>query len=164
MADYYHKSYMLDCATRLKDLGNTENKPNFFRYSSLGHLDEMLSLLGKIADTALGIPDNQNGSIGNNHDAAIDTPMYDFCIVKHVGVEDHDEREIAKAECKAIGFKILARMDRDKRLGANGLLHLSFSNIPYQTIGPIGDNYFGVLFSVQVSDAAPIIYNANDWT
>lgn len=160
---YNHKTYMLDCATRLKAIGHTEAAPKFFRYSSLGHLDELLSSMNDIEFPALGIPDNQDGSLGNAADNAVDTPQYDFCIIKHVDYEDHDARETAKAECKAIGLKIIARLRYDARKMQNGLTFLRFSNVPYQTIGPIGDNCFGVLFSIQVADTANVIYVAADW-
>lgn len=160
---YNHKTYMLDCAIRLKAIGHTAEAPKFFRYSSLGHLDEMLSNLKKMEFPALGIPDNQDGSIGNSHDNTVDTPQYDFCIVKHVDLEDHDAREAAKAECKAIGFKIIARLRYDARKLHHGLTFLSFSNIPYQTIGPIGDNCFGVLFSIHVADNANLVFVTEDW-
>jgi len=159
------KEYMLDCATRLKDVGHTEDQLKFFRVSSIGHLDEVLSNLSNIEFPALLIQDNMEGNLGdhNTSNNYIDTPYYVFYIIKHVGHENHDQREEAKKECKTIGFKMLSKMVNDKRNLIHGLTFLQFVNIPYQTIGPIGDNCFGVMFSFSVSDNANLVYNANDW-
>jgi len=162
---YNHKTYMLDCATRLTDIGHTEDAPKFFRISSIGHLDEVLSNLTQIQFPALLVHDNMEGSLGdrNTSNNYIDTPYYVFYIVKHVELEDHDGREAAKKECKTIGLKILSKMVHDKRDLLHGLTFLQFANIPYQTIGPIGDRCFGVMFSFSVSENANLIYDTNDW-
>lgn len=159
------KEYMLDCAKRLKYVGHTENHPKFFRVSSIGHLDEVLSNLSNIEFPALLIQDNMEGNLGDQNisNNYIDTPYYVFYIIKHVEYENHDKREEAKIECKNIGLKILSKMVTDKRNLTHGLTFLQFVNIPYQTIGPIGDNCFGVMFSFSVSENADLVYNANDW-
>ncbi len=165
MEHYNHINYMLDCATRLKEIGHTTETPKFFRVSSIGHLDELLSNLNKIEFPALMVDDNTDGTVGdrNKSDNYVDSPLFNFYIVKHVELEDHDARQTAKTDCKNIGFKILSKMARDKRKLLNGLTWLEFTNLPYQTIGPIGDNCFGVMFSFTVSNNANLFYNANDW-
>lgn len=91
------------------------------------------------------------------------TPYFVFYVVQHAGLEDYDAQQAAKEECKTIGFKIFSKMLREKRLDLNGLAFLDFTVVPYQTIGPIGDNCFGVMFSYSVTDMANITYNSNDW-
>jgi hypothetical protein len=158
-------TYMRSCAETLKDIGHTEQTPKFFRISGLLELDEVLSNLSDMGFPAMLVHDNTEGVIADRapSDNYLDTPYYVFYIVQHVSYADHDAQELAKAQCKTIALKILARMLRDKKRGKNGLTFLQFNNIPYQGIGPIGDNCHGVMFTFQVPDSANLIYNADDW-
>lgn len=159
-------TYMRDCATRLKAIGHTEQTPKFFRISSLAQLDELLSMISDIGYPALLIHDNMDGAIGdrstsNNY---LDIPNYTFYVVEHVSLNDHDAKQQVITNCKNIGLKILAKMKHDKLDLNQGLTFLQFDNIPYQTIGPIGDNCHGVMFTISVPNQAQITYNADDWT
>jgi len=158
-------TYMRDCATRLKDIGHSESSQKFFRISSLIQLDEVLGNLSEIAFPALLVHDNVEGTVGdiNISDNYLDSSFYVFYVIKHVEYGNYQQQEDAKADCKAIGLKILSRMLRDKKRGNLGLTFLQFANIPYQTVGPLGDNCFGVMFSFSVPDTANLIYNAEDW-
>lgn len=159
------KTYMLECAVKLKEIRHSEEKKKFFRISGLGHLDELLSNLSKAQFPALVIEENHDGTIGdrsisNNY---MDTPYFVFYVVDHAPFDDHDARERIKLECKKTGLKILSRMLRHKIRGERGLMFLQFQSIPYQTIGPIGDNCYGTMFSFTVSDTANVVFNPDDW-
>jgi len=158
-------TYMRDCATRLKDIGHSESSPKFFRISGLVQLDEVLGNLSDIAFPAMLVHDNTEGNIADRNisDNYLDSPYFTFYIVDHVEYGNYQKQQEAKANCKAIGMKILARMLRDKKRGNLGLTFLQFSNIPYQSIGPIGDNCYGVMFSFSVPDTANLIYDPDDW-
>lgn len=158
-------TYMRDCATRLKDIGHTEETPKFFRISGLAQLDEVLGNLSDMGFPALLVHDNTEGIIADRatSDNYLDSPYYVFYVVEHVEYGNYEKQEEAKETCKAIGLKILARMLRDKKRGNLGLTFLQFSNIPYQSIGPVGDNCHGVMFSFSVADTANLIYDTNDW-
>jgi hypothetical protein len=159
-------TYMLECAAKLKEIGHTEDHPKFFRVSGLGQLDEFLSSLKKVEFPALLVHNNQEGNIGDasRSDNYLDSPYYVFYVVDHAKLQNFDEQEAIKKSCKAIGKKILSRMLRDKRRMANGLTFADFTGIPYQTIGPIGDNCYGVMFSFTVADNANLFYDADDWS
>jgi hypothetical protein len=162
---YDHITYMEDCATRLKDLGHTAEVPKFFRVSSLTQLDEVLANLTTMGQTVLIVHDNTEGSIGDRNisNNYLDSPYYLFYIMKHVALDDFDAKANAKKECKAIAIKIISKMLVDKSRSRSGLLFLDFTNIPYQGIGPVGDNYYGIMVSFTVADNAELIYNADDW-
>ena len=158
--------YMFDCATRLKDVGHTEENPKFFRISGLAGLEEYMQRLTEAQYPALLVHDNQDGSIGdmNRSDNYLDNPYYVFYIVDRPKYGNADESEAAKKRCKIIGQKILAKMRKDKRNQVNGLAYMNFSNVPYQSIGPIGDQAVGVMFSFTVTDQSDMVYNPDDWS
>lgn len=159
------KTYMLDTAVKLKAIGHTDNHPKFFRVSGIGQLDELLSSLSKAQFPALIVEENHDGVLADRapSDNYLDTPYFVFYVVQHAAFEDHDAREAAKLNCKQLGFKIIGRMLRHKRRALFGLTFLNFRNINYQTIGPIGDNCYGTMFSFTVTDTADIAYIADDW-
>lgn len=158
-------AYMLDCATRLKAIGHTGANPRFFRVSGLSGLEEYMQKLNEAQYPAMIVHDNQEGAVGDRQfsDNFMDIPYFVFYIVSRPEYGNADASEAAKKTCKAIGFKIIAKMLRDKRRGLNGLSFLNIDNIPYQTIGPIGDQAVGVMFSFTVSDQTDLLYNAADW-
>lgn len=165
MAQYDHIAYMLDCATRLKDIAHTEDTPKFFRVSGLAGMEEYLQQLNEAQYPALMVHDNTDGAIGdpNRSSNYLDNPYYVFYVIDRPEYGNADQSEAVKKKCKVIGKKILAKMLRDKTRGLKGLDFLDFSNIPYQTIGPIGDQAVGVMFSFSVREDANIIYDGNDW-
>ena len=158
-------AYMLDCATRLKDIQHTAESPKFFKISGLAGLEGYLQQLTEAQYPALLVHDNQDGSLGdqNRSDNFLDNPYYVFYVVARPEYGNADSSETIKKQCKAIALKIIGRMRRDKRNLANGLQFLNFGNIPYQTIGPLGDGAYGIMVSFTVTDQLGSIYNANDW-
>lgn len=161
------KTYMLDCATRLKDIGHTDSVKRFFRCSGIAGLEELLNQQTDVTGRVLVIHNNEEGSVGdmNKADNFLDSPYYVFYVLEKVeNYNDFDAEELAKKNCKTAGLKILARMIREKRLGLNGLTFLDFTSIPYQNVGPVGVNFHGVMFSFTVTDGdTRLVYNKDDW-
>jgi hypothetical protein len=139
----------------------------FFRCSGIAGLEELLNELTDITGRMLVVHNNQEGSVGDisRADNFLDSPYYVFYVLEKVeNYNDFDAEELAKANCKAAGFKILSRMIREKRLAQNGLTFLDFSSIPYQNVGPVGLNFHGVMFSFTVTDGdSRLVYDTNDW-
>lgn len=157
--------YMLDCAVRLKDIGHTDTKQRFFRISGISQLEELLSSLPNASSPALLVENNTDGRVGDNarSDNFLDTPYYIFYVIEKAPFNDHNKMQAAKENSKNIGFKILSRMLNDRRHYRNGLIMFDFSSITYQSVGPIGDNCFGTMFSFSVANPADLVYSNDDW-
>ena len=158
-------TYMRDCAVRLKDISHSPSQQRFFRVSGISQLEELLANLPDASTPALLVENNTDGRITDPGpaDNFLDIPYFVFYVIEKAPFNDFDRIEQAKAETKAIGLKILARMLHDRRHYRNGLIMLRFDNIPYQSIGPIGDNCFGTMFSFTVHNPMAATYTANDW-
>lgn len=158
-------AYMLDCATRLKDIQHTEANPKFFKISGLAGLEEYMQRLSEAQYPAIMVHDNQDGNMGDQgrSDNFLDNPYYVFYVVARPEFGNAGSSEAIKKQCKAIALKIIGRMRRDKRSYANGLQFLNFASIPYQTIGPVGDGAYGIMVSFTVTDQLGSTYNADDW-
>lgn len=162
------KSFMLDCATRLKTIGHSETSKKFFRCSGIAGLEELLNQQTDVTGRIIVIHNNEEGSVGdlNHSDNFLDTPYFVFYVLEKVeDYNDFDAEELAKQNCKADGFKILSRMKRAKRMGTDGMQFIDFTSIPYQNVGPVGVNFHGVMFSFTVTQNEPqLVYNADDWS
>lgn len=157
--------YMLDCAERLKDIRHSASEPRFFRISGISQLEEMLANLPDVSTPALLVENNSEGRLTDPgpSDNFLDIPYFVFYVIDKAPINDFDRIEQIKASTKAIGLKIFARMLADRRNYRNGLIMLKFDNVPYQSIGPIGDNCFGTMFSFTVQNNVDTRYSASDW-
>ena len=63
--------YMLDCATRLKDIAHTESEPHFFKVNTIIGLEELLNNANLAQYPALIIQTSVRGQIGDEARANI---------------------------------------------------------------------------------------------
>ena len=168
MSSFNFMGYMEDCARRLKAIGHNDKIRKFFRCSGIAELEELLNQVTDVTGRVLVVHNNQEGTVGdvNRSDNFMDSPYYVFYVLEKVNdYNDFTAEELAKENCKATGFKILARMIRDKRMGLLGLSFLDFTSIPYQNVGPVGINFHGVMFSFTITDGdTRLLYNKDDWS
>lgn len=158
-------TYMLDCAVRLKDIQHTEENQRFFRISGISQLEELLANLPDVSVPALMVENNEQGRFSDPgpSDNFLDIPYFAFFVIDKAPFNDFDQIEAVKSKTKAIGLKILSRMLNDRRHYRKGLVMLKFDSVPYQSIGPIGDNCFGTMFSFTVQNMANTRHNPEDW-
>ena len=160
-------TYMLDCATRLKDLQHSDTNPRFFRVNTVMGLEELLNNIGVANYPALVIQTSVRGHIGDEarSNNFINSPFYTFYIIgAPLGTGfDAEALRLSKEETKAIGFKILAKMRHDRYRQQNGLHFMKFLSIPYQEVGPLGAGSFGVMFNFEVPESNQLPHNLEDW-
>ena len=163
--------YMLDCATRLKSIGHTQYDPRFFRCSSIANLEELLHT-GMAGSPCVVVTDSPEGRLEDaDSDNVQDRQYYSFAVFAHVDAGDFSKREGAIQLTKAVAFKILGKMKRDKK-GENscsfgifrvGLRNLEIGSVSYTTVGPFGDNFWGTDVSFTILNKPDLLYNAEDW-
>ena len=161
-------NYMLDCATRLKDLGHTQSNPRFFKVNTIIGLEELLNNIGVADYPALIIQNSTRGHIGDEarSNNFLDNPFYTFYIITAPMQTDFslDDLRLAKEQAKSIGFKILAKMRHDRYRQLNGLHFMKFLNVPYLEVGPLGVGSYGIMFNFEVPHSHQLPHNPNDWT
>lgn len=160
-------SYMLECATRLKDIGHTDASPKFFKVNTIIGLEELLNNIGIANYPALVIQTSIRGRIGdeNRSNNFLDNPFYTWYIITKPLQQDFSAEQLrqAKNNAKAIGFKILAKMRHDRIRQLNGLHFMRFLSVPYQEVGPLGVGSYGVMFNFEVPDSNQLPHNEDDW-
>jgi len=144
----------------------------FFRISSVMNLDEMVEHFTNAGSPCIMVEDNRIGRFMDaNSDNYLDIQSYSFLVLKYCKVMDAKDRETAKNDTLALVKKIISRMKRDKRddltggFTKSGLQNFDLNSVTYQTIGPIGDNYYGTLvqFSMLNPVNSEIAFKADDW-
>ena len=157
--------YMEDCAVRLKDILHTADNPRFFRISGISQLEELLANLPDASWPALMVENNMEGRFSDPgpSDNFLDMPYYTFYVIGKAPFNDFDVIQEVKENTKEIAEKIIARMLHDRRNYRNGLVMLRFDNVPYQNIGPIGDQCYGTMISFTVINNCNSQYIQADW-
>ena len=84
-------------------------------------------------------------------------------MIEKAPFNDFERVEEVKRSTKSIGQKIISRMLHDRRNYANGLVMLRFDNVPYQSVGPIGDNCYGTMFTFTVINPVQASFDEKDW-
>jgi hypothetical protein len=158
--------YFQKVAESLIEIGHTPEKPRFFRVRSLATLDELLVRLPAACFPAILVHDSIDGAIGDiaTSDVYLDEPQLVFYVLHKVRQGKESDVDAAIQRSKAIGLKILSLMLRHKNRDMHGLQLLDFSRIPYQSVGPLADNCFGMMFMLSVIDHADLIFLADDWS
>lgn len=170
-------AYMKGIAETLKDIRHSDSssEKRFFRISSVMNIDEMLQNFTTAGSACIMVEDNRTGRYqeAGGSMSYLDNQSYSFLIMKHCEQFDAESREQVKKDCEAIMKKIISKFKKDKAYDLQhpgetrtGMRDFNMSTIYYQTIGPVGDNYYGML--VQFARLEPVnadlVYNDNDWT
>lgn len=159
-------AYMLDCATRLKDIGHTASAPKFFHANSVIGLDELLNNISIAQYPALVVLNLSEGRVGdsNRSNNYLDIPVYTaFVLGAPLHTSDPETIRLEKQKCKNIMFKILGKIRHDKVRQLNGLQFVNMLNIPYQEVGPLGAGSYGTMVNIEVTYHNGLPYNDNDW-
>lgn len=158
-------SYFRTAATKLKAIQHSSQNPKFFRIRSLIAMDELLNSLSVASFPALLVHDTIDGSIGDfaSTESFIDAPQCIFYVLNKADITDPSSIDTAVRNAHAIGNKIISMMLSHKSKAKYGLQFLDISNIPYQTVGPIADNCFGIMYIISVAEHIALTVNTADW-
>lgn len=164
MIEFNFISYMeTEIAAKLKDIAHSPTNKRFYKISGLSGLEEYLANLIEVAGTSLMVVENPEGALNGNASNYVDVASHEFYIAERYQFGDHEAREAAKAHCKAVGQKIMAKMLQHKQARLHGLNLLQLERVPYYTIGPFGDMAIAVYFRIDVNQSAKLVVDPNDW-
>lgn len=166
MAAFNFIPYMKSIAVSLKELQHTDNDKHFHRIQSLPGMEELLSNTNFITGYQLLVLDRKSGRLDDSSrsDNLLDRKFNTFYVVKAVEQGNYEQLHTTLDACETIVRKILSKMFYDKRNNTNGLYNLNRSSVYYDAIGPFGQNFFGIMVSFSLLNAAGIIYNEDDWS
>jgi hypothetical protein len=104
----------------------------------------------------------------SNLDNILDLTNGGFLIIGHlVQVDDFSGEMTLISKMKQIGIDIISRMlydhHRCELLAVKAIPGFNVNSVNFETLGPVFDNDFGVLFSFKIQDCLDLEYKAEKW-
>lgn len=163
-------TFMENMARWCKLIGHTDNERHFYRVSGIQAIEEVLQNMGDNFSPALLVEDELEGQFADGlSDNVRDVRNFMFYVVKRSELQDMADRQTIIRECHAIVKQIIAVMfkyyktDNKSALNTYGLRGLVKGSIAYFTLGPIGDNCFGIGCGFQINDSHDIAFDMTQW-
>jgi hypothetical protein len=161
--------YFLDIAETLSDINHTESQPRFHRVSGIASIEELMTNMGHTTGYQLLVEDNYVGRFANNlSENWLNYRLYAFYVLKIADPGDADDLEGVKSGCIDVARKIIAKIKYDhltdhRAQTDHGLRNLDNSGIRYQSVGPLGDHYYGIQVTFSLLEPANLVYNPSDY-
>lgn len=158
-------SYFQKVAQHLKVLNPETGQSRFFRIRSVASLDELLASLPSASFPALMVHVSKDGMIGDlsKSDVPVDQPQLVFYVMDRATFGNEASVEAAINRCHQLANTILAKMLQHRSQSRHGLEFLDFSGISYQSVGPLGDHCFGMMYLFRVIQPIELYCHDNDW-
>ena len=139
-----HDFYMMDINEPLDALRSTINYPALILTSLSGNFE------------------------ASNMDNILDSVNGGFMILSHLDhVDDFSAEMQLISKMKQIGTEIISRMLYDymkcELLTQKAIPGFNINSVNYETLGPVLDNDFGVLFSFKIQDCLDLEYVPSKW-
>jgi hypothetical protein len=80
-----------------------------------------------------------------NSDSLMERPQYFFIVARQTTSGDTDTLFAAQVECSAVVRQIISRMVFDHQRYEHGMTYLDESSFTARGIGPIGENFYGII-------------------
>lgn len=156
---YNHFSYGKMLARKLKSVGDTDERPRFFTAFGLEDLYNFEDKMSGITGTVLIAVDGQeNESSDNGADALTDNDTYSFIIAQNAQRDRPNTIDEAVAHCRE-----LAKQVRNFMITDPSLWGMFYRNTTINGIGPIGDGFYGVVFTFRIQRFNSFEVNPEYW-
>jgi hypothetical protein len=144
---YNHFQYGEALARALRPVSHTDTARHFYRATELEELEDLTARLSSASGMLLIAIDGHNADFGwKNADNLMERPQYFFLVLRQTTSGDPDTVFAAQSECAAVARQIIARMLNDARLPqTNPMQFVDPGSFTLRGIGPIADNFFGVI-------------------
>jgi hypothetical protein len=132
-------------------------------------INEILDGLRSTVKYPALILENLSGSyMASNLDNPLEVINGGFLIIDHLPNPDDFHGEVAIIDrMKQIGHQVITRMLHDhlkcELLAEKAIPGFDINNVIFETIGPIFDNDFGVLFTFKMNVIVELQYDSSHW-
>jgi len=99
----------------------------------------------------------------NEAEALLKKPQYFFMLLTPAKQDDPSDILLAQETCEKNALQIQAKMIKDSRDYSNGLTGLLISTFTIASIGPIGDNLYGVIMGFRLEHGIEYKVIAEYW-
>lgn len=161
---YNHFEYGEKLARKLIPIGHTDEDEHYLPSDEVEEIFDLNSRMSDLAGMVLVAIDGHNSDfLYPGDDKLVEIPQFFFAIVNSTDSSDINTIHSAKTRCKVVAVQIIARMITDHNLNSEGLEMLDISSFTIRGIGPIGDNFYGVILSFTMNGATGYALNPEMW-
>ena len=145
MDTYNHKAYGLELTQTLV-LFQPKGAESFHEATNSDTLYSIDQKLSSINHSCLVAIDGSDSDYADNQsDALIEKPQYFFMFLTPAPADDSAAIIAAQRLCKANAEQVIFKMMAESEKHEKGLTGLLVETMSVRSIGPIGDNLFGVI-------------------
>ena len=159
MEIYDHFTVGETLATHLRDIAHTPKHPRFFTAFGIEDLYDFEDRLSCVSGTILiAIDSNESDTTDNRADSLIDRAAYSFVVARNTNSDRTSTIQESVRKCKLIAKQIRNRLFLTPSL--QGIIE---HNTQITGIGPIGDNYYGVILTFYLETPESYFIDPNYW-
>ncbi len=161
---YNHFEYGQMLAKSLKDIQHKDTDEKYYRATEQDELTELDARLSGASGTILVSIDGSESTFGwENSDSLMELPIYSFIIASQT--ENGNSRSIFEAQqkCKKIAKQIISKMLQDYTNALNGLHLLEPSSFTMKGVGPIRENFYGVILFFSLNQGTDYRIDKTMW-
>lgn len=164
MDTYKHFEYSEWLARHLAPIGHTETNCHFLRSDEVEEISDLEERLSSISGHVLVAIDGHNSDFSwQNCDNLVDIPQYFIAVLRQCETGNIDALHAAKAECKDILMQVVCRMMLDWNEEQNGLHCLDPDSMTMRGVGPMGENFYGVMLGFNLRKPISYFVNTSMW-
>lgn len=164
MAKYDHFKYGEALARSLKSVNHSDTKQKFYRATEQDELDELNARLSSANGTIIIAIDGSDSNFDwNDSDSLMEQPQYSFLIAKQTNTDRPETIHESQMDCKNIAMQIIVRMTQDHHNMQNGLTFLEINSFRMKGVGPIRDNFYGVLLGFALNQSIEFYIKNDEW-
>jgi len=150
MEQYDHFAYGLDLSKTMK-LFQPKAEKAFHKAPNSDTLASISNRLSEINYPVLVAIDGKDSTFEDNDaEALLKKPQFFFMLIMPAKNDDPSDILNAQAICEANALQIQAKLIAESRKFQKGLTGLLNSSFTIASIGPIGDNLYGVIIGFQL--------------
>ncbi len=162
---YNHFSYMEKLARRLKAVAHTDNDCHFFRATEQTELEELTANISSVHGTIIIAIDGSDISFNNpDSDNLVARPEYMVVVASQTESTDSATIIDAQKKCSEISLQIIAKILQDAQAFQNGCRYVDEKSFNVEGIGPIADNFYGVILSFSLEVGLNFQIDAEMWS
>ena len=159
MEIYNHFEYARRIARKLKDVEHSDKRPRFFEAHGIEDLYSFDEKLSSISGFVLIAVDGcESESVYNGADGLFDSRHYAYLVACNAITDKPASITLAMEKSRAICKQIRNALFADMNLTG----YLS-RNTAINGIGPIGDNFYGCMLSIDIDEPDDRGFNKDFW-
>lgn len=136
----------------------------YYKATEQTDMQEFTKQMSEARDIILIAVDGSESSFSfPNSDSLLEYPKYSFAVLSQTDSSEVHTLLNAQKKCKRIAEQIIAKMLQDSKKSTAGLQFVDGGSFKIAGMGPIGDNFYGVLLTFSFSHGISYVLDKSMW-